>query len=405
MIPMRLALVSGLMPKSPRQIFLSFVFDEANELSRHGVEVHVVRKIGESRDFYAYNMHFHGLKRKLDLEVIPFSLANGAFSLNFLAKPQSLYRVYRYGLNIARVVNKHKVHVIHAHFAYPEGFAALFAKRQTKKKFIVTLHGHDILVEPSVGYGIRLHPTYDKIVRRVLKEADAVITASTATYAEALKAGVEEESLYLIPNGVDVDRFNPSLDGSVIRKKHGLKDQFIVFSIRHHVPKNGLEYLIKAIPMVKEKIPDVLFIIGGDGPLRPYHELLAKRLGVSGNVIFVGQITREELPCYYAACDVSVISSIVEAFGLVTIESMSCGKTVIGSNVGGIPDVIEDGVNGFLVKPKNPEAIAQKIILLAENRDIARKMGDESRRTVEAKFDIRKRIDKIIELYHKVTTH
>jgi len=400
---MRVALVTGVMPKSPRQIPLSFVFDEAYELSRHGVEVHVVRTAGERRDFYACNMHFHGLKRKFDLNVIPFSLASVIFPSVFLAKPRSLYRVYRYGLNVARVAKKHRVHVIHAHFAYPEGFAALFAKHETKKKLVVTLHGYDILTEPTIGYGIRLDPAYDKMVRRVLKEADAVIAASTATYAEALNAGVEERSLYLIPNGVDVDRFNPSLDGSIIRKKYGIEDKFIVFAIRHHVPKNGLKYLINAIPMVKEKIPNVVFVIGGDGPLRPYHELLAKRLEISGSVIFVGQIAQKELPYYYAACDVSVIPSVVEAFGLVTIESMSCGKPVIGSRVGGIPDVIEDGVNGFLVRPKDSVAIAEKIILLAEHLDVARKMGEECRRTAETKFDIDRRIDKIIELYHKVT--
>ena len=399
---MRIALVSGAMPESPGEIPLSFVFDEAYELSRHGVEVHVARTLGERRDFYACNMHFHRLKRKFDLEVLPFSFAN-ATSLDFLLKPKSLYRVYRYGLNVAKVAKKHRVNVIHAHFAYPEGFAALLAKRETEKKFVVTLHGYDILTEPSIGYGIRLDPIYDKMVRRVLMEADAVITASTATYAEALNAGVEERSLHLIPNGVDVDRFNPSLDGGSIRKKHDIDDKFMVFAVRHHVPKNGLEYLINAIPIVKEKISDVVFAIGGDGPLRPYHELLAKRLGVSGSVVFVGRIAQEELPYYYAACDVSVIPSVIEAFGLVTIEAMSCGKPVIGSKTGGIPDVIKDGVNGFLVEPKDPEAIAEKIIFIAEHRDAARKMGEECRRTVEAKFGISKRIDKIIELYHKVT--
>jgi len=402
---MRVALVSGVMPESPSQILLSFVFDEAYRLSRRGVEVHVVRTTGGPRDFYAWNMHFHGLMHKFDNEVISFARTNVMFSLNFLAKPKSLYHAYRGGPNIARVAKKHGVDVIHAHFAYPEGFAALFAKRETKKKLVVTLHGYDILTEPSVGYGIRLDPTYDKIVRRVLKEADAVITASAATYKEALSAGAEKGKLYLIPNGVDVERFNPSLDGSIIRKKHGIADKFIVFAIRHHVPKNGLKYLINAIPMVKEKIPNVVCVIGGDGPLRPYHELFAKRLGVSDSVIFVGQIAQEELPSYYAACDVSVIPSVVEAFGLVTIEAMSCGKPVIGSKVGGIPDVIEDGVNGFLVEPKDPGAIAEKIIMLAERRGVARKMGRECRRTVEAKFDIDKKIDKIIELYHEVTMH
>jgi len=240
------------------------------------------------------------------------------------------------------------------------------------------------------------------LIRKVLEDADAIITASNATHREAQVAGAEEKKLYLIPNGVDTKRFNPSLDGNAIRERYSIKDKFIVFTIRHHVPKNGIEYLIKSIPLVIKEINNVIFVIGGNGPLHRYYKSLARKLGVSKNVIFTGSIPQKKLPYYYAACDVFVIPSVIEAFGLVTIEAMACGKPVIGSRVGGICDIIEDGVNGYLVKPKNPREIAEKIILLLENPALTSKMGIEGRRIVDEKFDIDERINKIVHLYKEL---
>ena len=330
-----------------------------------------------------------------------FKHLNAIPSLGYMILPWSLLNLYKYAYAVANVANSQNVDLIHAHFAYPEGVAGLIGKRETGKSLVVTLHGYDLLTEPTVGYGVRLHRPHDALVRRVLEDADAIITASNATYREAQKAGVKQKKLYLIPNGVDTKRFDPSLDGDIIRERYGINDNFIVFTIRHHVPKNGIEYLIKSIPLVKE-IKNVTFLIGGDGHLRRYHESLARKLGVSNNIIFTGSIPQKELPYYYVACDVFVIPSVIEAFGLVTTEAMACGKPVIGSRVGGICDVINDGVNGYLVKPKDVHAIADKILYLYEHQEEAREMGRMGRKIVEERFDINRKIDRILSLYEEL---
>jgi len=395
------------MPKNSTGITHSFVFDEVSRLLPFGIEVHVVRTLIDKQNSSSYNIHFHELDHKIDPAIIPFFIRHlTSFPLGFYLTPRSLYRLYnyglRYGLKIAKTAKQWKADLIHAHFAYPEGMAALLAKNETTKPLVVTLHGFDILTDPSIGYGIRLDSPYNAIVKKVLHEADAIITASTATYKEALKVKTKKARLHLIPNGVDTTRFNASLNSDIIRKRYDLKKKFVVLAVRPHIPKNGLRYLIRAIPIVKKKIHDVVFIIGGYGPLRQFHEALARKLKVSSNTIFVGSIKQEELPFYYAACDVSVIPSVIEAFGLVTIESMSCGKPVIGSRVGGILDIIEDGVNGFLVNPRDPEAIAEKIIFLAEHPNLTTEMGKNARMIVEKKFDINKRVEKMIKVYHKI---
>jgi len=296
------------------------------------------------------------------------------------------------------------IDIIHSHFAYQEGFVGYLSKNLLKrKKLVVTLHGNDILTEPSVKYGIRLDKRYDIIVRKVLEIADAIIVASKAVFNEVTKLCNKcADKTYLIPSGVDINKFNPSVKALAIRDKLHIEDKFVVFTSRHHRPVYGIEYLIKAIPLVLREKKDVVFIIGGDGPLKSYHEELALRLGVKDKVIFTGYIPYTEIPLYYAASDIVVVPSLQEAWGLVATEAMACGKPVIASRVGGLPDQIIDGFNGFLVPPRNPRAIADRILYLLENPSEMRRMGLNGRRLAEERFDIEKRIDRIIELYRKL---
>ena len=205
-----------------------------------------------------------------------------------------------------------------------------------------------------------------------------------------------------MPNGVDLKRFNPNIDGSCIRRKLDVENKFIVFTVRHHEPKYGIEYLIRAASLVLKEKKDVVFIIGGDGSLRPYYEELASKLGVRNRIVFTGRIPQAELPYYYAASDVVVVPSLQEAWGLVVTEAMASGKPVIGTRVGGIVDQIIDGYNGFLVPPRDPRAIAEKILWLIENPDEIKRIGMNGRKLAEEKFDIEKRVDRIVELYKEL---
>ena len=399
---MKVIIVSSSIPKSPEELHLSFVFDEAYRLSLQGVKVHAIEN-AKVEDQASSGISFHGVRSSL-LSSVPFMLRHlGALPpLGFLRPPWKILDPYRYGHSVSDIVGTEEVDIIHAHFAYPEGFAGLIAKRETGKPLVVTLHGYDILTEPSVGYGLRLGKRLDAIIKKVLKEADAVITASSATFNEASKIGVNGQKLYLIPNGIDLNKFNPNVNGKYIREKLGLNGRFIVFSLRAHEPWKGLEYLIRAIPSVIKYSENIFFIIGGEGSLKKYHKLLSRSLGVEKYVKFTGYIPSKDVPSYYAASDVSVVPSLQEAFGLVVTEAMASCKPVIGSDVGGIPDQITDRYNGFLVKPRDPHSIANKIIFLYEHPEEAREMGLNGRKKAEEKFDIDKKINRIIQLYSEL---
>lgn len=219
---------------------------------------------------------------------------------------------------------------------------------------------------------------------------------------EAVKIVKDNKKVHLVPNGIDIERFNPYIETSGLKKKLGLDKHTIIFTLRNHNYKYGIEYLIRAAAIVNKRINNVVFIIGGDGHLRKYHEQLAIKLEVNKSVIFTGKIPHDKVPLYYAMSDVVVVPSLQEAFGLVVAEAMACGKPVIGTNIGGIPDQIVDGYNGFLVTPKSPSEIAKKIFWLFENPDDAKRMGHNARKTVEEKFDIKNRVKTIITFYEKL---
>lgn len=397
---MKLALISSQVGKTPKQILYSFIFDEAHRLAERGTSVHVVRA-KRDRESCSFDIHFHGLENRVYMGALKSTLENlhmyTPFSL--LRKPTTIYWENLYAAKVSQVVEKYGIDLIHAHFAFPEGLVGLLAKNRTKKPLVVTIHGYDILVEPSIRYGARLSKRIDAIISRVLNYADAVIAASQSTFDEACKIVTNIDKVHLVPNGVDLQKFNPALDDSNLREKLGIEGCSVIFALRSHEPTYGLEYLIRAAPMVTKEREDVVLLIGGDGSLRRYHERLATKLGVREKILFTGRIPRHGVPFYYAMSDVVVVPSLQEAFGLVVSEAMACAKPVIGTKVGGIPDQIIDRYNGFMVQPRSPAEIAEKILWLVRNPVEARCMGMNGRRIAEEKFDINKRIDMIITLY------
>ena len=147
--------------------------------------------------------------------------------------------------------------------------------------------------------------------------------------------------------------------------------------------------------MVLKDVPKTVFVIGGDGSLRSYHESLAKELKVSENVLFTRHIPQEELPRFYAACDIFVIPSVVEAFGLVTIEAMACGKPVIAGRSGGVEEAVVDGKTGILVEPENVSDIREAVLRLLRDEVYAQKLGSDGFTRVRQQFNWKSRSEEL----------
>lgn len=381
----------------------SFVYDEAYRLAEKGFKVHILRALIEP-DSESYGMIYHGIRKKVEYRTLPFlmrSLADYGPAY-FLRRSKNVYKQSLYAYNGSKVVTKSRINLIHAHFAYPEGFVGYLMKKRCQKPLVVSVHGYDIQVEPSIQRGTRLNKRLDTVVRKVLNYADRIVVPSRAIFDE-VEAIAPREKVRLIPHGVDLEKFNPNLDSDMSRKELGIdQNTVVVFTLRHHEKVYGIEYLLRAVPDVLGRVKNVLFLIGGEGHLRNYHEKLTADLRVQDNVRFTGGISRSKVPLYYAASDIVVVPSLQEGFGIVVSEAMACGKPVIGTEVGGIPDQVTDGLNGFLIKPKNSDEIAEKILYMIEEPDEAKKMGISGRKLAEEKFDINKKIERLVALYEEV---
>ena len=154
-------------------------------------------------------------------------------------------------------------------------------------------------------------------------------------------------------------------------------------------PTKGLDVLLRAVPLIREACPDVIVEFLGDGPMRREYEALARSLRIEDACAFLGARPISEVYERLAAAAVMAAPSIHDSFPLVTVEASSAGVPVVASNAGGIPEIVVDGETGFLVPPLDPDALAEKIILLLKNEDLRRRFGQAARARFESIFSIR----------------
>ena len=224
----------------------------------------------------------------------------------------------------------------------------------------------------------------------ILFHADAVTAISS--YLLALSGEYRYRGIArLIPNGVDGEKFK--IQNSKVRSSR--KNQKIVITTSRLVKKNGIDVLIRAMKEVKKSISGAECWILGDGPERGALEKLSLSLGLGESVQLLGSIPHEEVPNYLCKADVFVRPSRSEGMGNSFVESLSCGVPIIGTPVGGIPDIIEDGVTGLFARPEDPGDLAQKILRLLRDRKLQNRIAVRGQDMVRDRFSW----DRIADIY------
>jgi len=257
---------------------------------------------------------------------------------------------------VARLKNTFGFDLIHAHAICPDGFAAARIGRPMAVPVVCTIHGGDINVYP--------HRT--RLTRLVTEEAihgvDAIVTVSAALKENTLALAVPRSEIQVIPNGVDLKRFAP-LDRGQARVELGLPQdrKILVYASRLDQAK-GLSYLLAALRRVLSRGSHCLLILLGEGPYREHLEQQANQLGLQDHVIFAGLRPPVEVVKWMSACDLVVQPSLTEGSPLPLYEAMACGRPVIASRVGGIPELIVSDDYGLLVPPADPEALGDALL-------------------------------------------
>lgn len=234
-----------------------------------------------------------------------------------------------------------------------------------------------------------------KISDSVLEKSDVIRVISDFTKRKVEKV-VSNKPIFAFPTYTDIELF---LEG----ESHGYPSggEKLVLFVGMLIFLKGIHILIQAMELVIRQIPDAKLLIIGRGAYQRQLEELASELGLEEKVEFVGHVSQTTLRQYMRNCRVLVLPSLSEGLGRVLIEAMACGKPVIGTNVGGIPGLIQDGVNGFLIPPNDPRALAEKLVHLLSNEGEGVRMGAKGQKLVAQTFSTEKYVEGYAEVLHE----
>lgn len=299
-------------------------------------------------------------------------------------------RLHRYWYRYRTIVNAAKTHstdIIISNCLSGEAHVCWFASKVLNLPYCVFTHGLEI----NRKVGLR-----GKIKRNLgIRGANKVFCNSSFTQGVVKKLGVLPGRIAILPPGISNSFLINSTKSSDydIKEELGLKKKKIVLTLSRLIERKGIDKTLEAIVLVRHEIPDVVYVIAGDGPYRYTLEELAKKLKLQDNIIFTGYISEDKKAHYYNAADVYVMpnreleNGDVEGFGIVFLEANAYGKPVIGGRSGGVVDAIIDGKTGLLVNPIDIEEIASAIIRLLSNKGYARQLGFKGRKRVERDFN------------------
>jgi glycosyltransferase involved in cell wall biosynthesis len=299
---------------------------------------------------------------------------------------------------LVSLMRKRRYTIIHSHNS-KAGFLGRLAANIAAIPIIVhTIHG------------FAFHE-YEKPPRRILfilleriaaKFADKLITVSTPLKVWGLRLRIGIEQKYaVIPDGIEMERFNIKID--LVKKKQelGINPQDLVVGMVAKLWEGkGYHTLIDAALEIIQEVPNVKFLFVGEGYLRRELEKIVLAKGLKEYIIFTG--FRKDIPQVSAIFDVAVLASFFEGLGRSLLEAMVLGKPVVASNVGGIPEVVKHGVNGFLVPAGNHYLLAEAIIRLLRDESLRKRMGQEGRKMIDERFLAEKMVGDIIGVYEEL---
>jgi glycosyltransferase involved in cell wall biosynthesis len=245
-------------------------------------------------------------------------------------------------------------------------------------------------------------------------QADEIICPSEELCELTASLGVSRDRIHFIPNGVDSNRFRPDAETSYWRRRLRLTDsQRLILCPRRLERKNGVSYFVRAaISLLQGGVRDITFAVAGDfsGPKSESEEDLVKQLiadsRFSVHFQLLGRVQNSEMPGLYACSNIVVMPSLMEATSLSAMEGMAAGKPIVSTNVGGLPFLIRDGENGFLVPPRQPDRIADAMKRLIDSPSLRVEMGKNGRARVETELNWQNVVRRTKEVYARaIATH
>jgi len=345
------------------------------ELSKKGHEVHFITYSQPVRlDALSSNLHYH--------------------EVNVPDYPLFKYEPYELALSskLFDVISKHKIDVLHVHYAIPHAYAAYMAKKILKENgynipIITTLHGTDITL---VGN----HPFYKPAVTFSINNSDAVTSVSQSLKDDTLRLFNIKKKIHVVPNFIDTKKLDNSFSDCE-RDLIACADEKIITHISNIRKVKRVDDVIEIFDRIQQKMPAKLVIVG-DGPEKKSLEILCKNKGITEKVLFVGNSHEvDKILCF---SDMFILPSEHESFGLVALEAMACGVPVISSNAGGLPEVNIQGESGFLSDVGNVDEMSENAIKILQDPEMLLKFKKKAK-LISKKFETKAIVPMYEEIY------
>lgn len=353
----------------------SFVWEVARGLAARGEDVTIVGGEGSIRRAY----------ENVRVVTFPFTSREALRKLPGLAKQYALTKLTErltFGKNARAFMQRERFEIIHIQKPYDLPPAAWF-KRNTKSKIVFGCHGTDFFPADRTFVG-----------------ASDIAVSCSAFNAEQVREhfNITPRVVY---NGIDPQQFSPQTPEAELRKRLAGDAQTILYAGRL-VRWKGVQYLIDALARLAPS-RNVRLLIAGEGEYRPVLEQRARERGVADRVNFLGYIAGDALAPYYAIADVVTLASYAnETFSIMSAEAMACGRPVVGSRFGGIPEVIADGETGFLAEPENAADFADKLGRLLDDAALRERFGACGRERVLRLFTWDAVTERVLDAYRTI---
>ncbi len=328
---------------------------------------------------------------------LPFRLNKVYCNITFHEVEVNQYSVFKYppydlalASKMAEVANREDLDLLHVHYAIPHAICAYLAKQMVKKelKIVTTLHGTDITV---LGYDQSLAD----MIRFGIESSDQVTAVSNALVNQTYDVLQPDKKIETVYNFID-DRVYFKQDANHLKKEYKIEeDEKVIIHVSNFRKVKRVQDVIYSFQKIRRKVKSKLLLVG-DGPEMTYVNRLVRELGLVDHVLFLGkQDSLEEL---YSISDLILLLSEKESFGLVLLEAMACGVPCIGTNAGGIPEVILEGETGYICDVGDIESIALRAIQLLSDEDLHKRMAETALMIAKERFHS----DKIVAQYESI---
>ncbi len=342
-------------------------------LAKHGDDVHFISYAMPSRlNVLHERVHFH------EVNVTPYPLFDP-------------YPPYTLALatKMAEVAAYEKLDILHVHYAIPHAISAYLAKQilQSNLKVITTLHGTDITL-------VGRDASYLPITKFGIEVSDGVTAVSQWLKDETEKNFHTDKTIEVIPNFVDPARFKRT----VLNMFAGPGEK-LVCHVSNFRPVKRVMDVVETFQRIQKKVPSRLLMIG-DGPERSRAEAFAREHDLRDRIVFFGNVPNlEEV---LGACDLFLLPSDAESFGMAALEAMTSEVPVVATRAGGLPEVVDDGLTGYLLPVGDVEGMAERSIEILSDDDLRRKMGKRAREMAVERFDEQKIVPVYRQMYSRV---